>query len=234
MLFDYDHGLAAGFVHKRIGGFVRSFLPAPVQIGLDLVGVGGGGGGAGGEGRRAQKRRDLAASFSVAELRRVAAHVGHGHVQSTDKHAFLTNARIDAARARGITAGPACSPPNTEMGPDGICRIPLIDADPNVFSPAERAGFQGEAVAGAFGIPAMVPEAQSRTRLSCPPGMVLGRDNLCYPKQVLRRDSRFRKWRPGVRPILTGGERNAIRKAKRAIIKGRDAISGLGITVKKN
>jgi len=82
----------------------------------------------------------------------------------------------------------------------------------------------GTAVQGAFGMPAMVPDAMQRTRLSCPTGMVLGRDNLCYPKQVLRRDSKFRKWRPGMRPILTGGERRGIAKARRSVNRAREAV----------
>jgi len=82
----------------------------------------------------------------------------------------------------------------------------------------------GNAVAGAFGMPAIEPDVQEAIRLSCPTGMVLGRDNLCYPKQVLRRDSRFRKWRPGMRPILTGGERHGITKAKASINKARKAV----------
>jgi len=62
---------------------------------------------------------------------------------------------------------------------------------------------------------------------------VLGEDELCYPRAVLRRDSRFRKWRPGTRPVLTGGEVRAIAKGRSAIIRGRDRMAGLGVTVKK-
>jgi len=91
----------------------------------------------------------------------------------------------------------------------------------------------GQAVAGAFGIPAIIPLQIPSTRLDCPPGMVLGKDNLCYPRQVLRRDSKFRKWRPGVRAVLTGGQRSSIRKAKAAVASAREAISGFGITVAK-
>lgn len=90
-----------------------------------------------------------------------------------------------------------------------------------------------DAVTGAFGMPAIRPVLEQRLHSTCPKGMVLGEDELCYPKAVLRRDSRFRKWRPGTRPILTGGEVRAIATARRAITRGRDRMSGLGVTVKK-
>jgi len=90
--------------------------------------------------------------------------------------------------------------------------------------PDRPAGDFGEAVTGAFGMPAIRPVQEQQVHLSCPAGMVLGKDSLCYPKQVLRRDSKFRKWRPGARPILTGGERRGIARAKRSINKARGAI----------
>jgi len=231
----YDlHGTDCHFVHGKLFGAIKHFVPGGGLVGgaLDVITGITGGGGASAPNRTNEKRRKLVASFSASDLLRAADHLAHGHTQRTPRHAFLTNRIAEAVQFRGQFATADCMPPNVRQ-PDGTCRVPVFDADPTHISPAERSVMGGQAVAGAFGIPAMVPEAQPRTRLSCPPGMVLGRDNLCYPKQVLRRDSRFRKWRPGVRPILTGGERNAIRRAKAAITKGRDAISGLGITVKK-
>lgn len=91
----------------------------------------------------------------------------------------------------------------------------------------------GAAVAGAFGIPAMQPAVTSPVRRRCPPSMVLGRDNLCYPSAVLRRSSRFRKWRPGMRPLMTGGDRRAITKAKSAVTRTRAAMKSIGVTVPK-
>jgi hypothetical protein len=97
-----------------------------------------------------------------------------------------------------------------------------------------RAGADAfQATTGAFGMPAMIPQDNMRLHHTCPKGMVLGEDMLCYPRAVLRRDSRFRKWKPGARPILTGGQRKAIQKAKKAVTTARDAISGFGVTVKK-
>lgn len=90
-----------------------------------------------------------------------------------------------------------------------------------------------DAVTGAFGMPAIRPVNIPQNHLTCPKGMVLGEDDLCYPRQVLRRDSRFRKWKPGTRPVLTGGEVRAIATARRAITRGRERMSSLGVTVKK-
>jgi len=92
---------------------------------------------------------------------------------------------------------------------------------PRITTPAEG-DFQ--AVSGAFGMPAMAPKHEFVGKFICPSGMVLGRDELCYPKAVLRRDSKFRKWRPGMRPILTGGERRCITRARTSINRAREAV----------
>jgi len=68
---------------------------------------------------------------------------------------------------------------------------------------AAAAGPQGEAVLGAFDLPAIVPLALQSVTLDCPPGMVLGKDNLCYPRQVLGRNNQFRKWRSAPRPSIS-------------------------------
>jgi len=61
----------------------------------------------------------------------------------------------------------------------------------------------------------LTPAVTPGTRLRCAAGYVLGRDNLCY--FGLPRNSKWRKWRPGRRPLFTGGDLNAIsRTAKLA------------------
>jgi len=80
----------------------------------------------------------------------------------------------------------------------------------------------GEVVMGAFGLPAAVPaQVGSITRndgsvgpiLRCIAGMVLAKDNLCYPKGV-KGLAAFRKWKP-----LAGGflPRKDVRCLRRAI-----------------
>lgn len=86
-------------------------------------------------------------------------------------------------------AGPAA--PVGFAGPIGQPQVAMV-ARPRVPS-LTAADFQ--ATVGAFGLPAIVPIAMQRVVLDCPPGMVVGKDDLCYPGAVLRRNSQFRKWR---------------------------------------
>lgn len=81
----------------------------------------------------------------------------------------------------------------------------------------------GRAVMGGFGLPAMEPRVETRIHRECGPGMVLGKDDLCYPKAILSRRSRFRKWRQPPRPPVTSADVKAIRRAARA----RDRVSDL-------
>lgn len=83
----------------------------------------------------------------------------------------------------------------------------------------------GQAVVGGFGLPAMEPEIVGSIRRRdgttaairrCGPRMVLGTDDLCYPKALLPRRSKFRKWRMPPRPTVSAGDAKAIRRAARA------------------
>lgn len=94
-------------------------------------------------------------------------------------------------------------------------------------------GAGGNAVQGGFGLPAITPTVEQRTHRTCPDGMVLGKDNLCYPKAVLSRRSRFRKWRQPRRPLFTAGDMNAIRRAERLKKKAKGIAKDLGFSVRK-
>lgn len=106
---------------------------------------------------------------------------------------------------------PATDCPTGTIKVMGRCIAPG-DAFPGGDPFITQAG--GQTRMGAFGMPAVTPVQEQRVHRSCPSGMVLGKDNLCYPRAVLPRRSRFRKWRPGMKPLLTGGDRKAIRKAE--------------------
>lgn len=90
------------------------------------------------------------------------------------------------------------------------------DLTPDTFTPAEA----GNLVRGRYGIgqaPRVAGRLNNRSGqpyqvLRCPPGMLLGKDNVCY--ESLRNHER--KWPKGRKPLLTGGEMNAITKAARA------------------
>jgi len=97
------------------------------------------------------------------------------------------------------------------VGPQAPIPPIQLPSTPTVTTPAERSvGPDFQAVTGAFGMPAMAPFAETRVILDCPPGMVLGKDDLCYPSAVLRRNSQFRKWRSAPRPTVTRRDERAL------------------------
>jgi len=78
----------------------------------------------------------------------------------------------------------------------------------------------GEAVLGRYGValaPAQVGQVTSMKTgitnpiLRCPPGMILGKDNLCYESLTKKE----RKWAKPRKPLLTGGDMNALARVKR-------------------
>lgn len=119
--------------------------------------------------------------------------------------------------------------------PPGMIRLPGLGCmgrqEGNGGAVTTQAG--GAAVQGSFGMPAIQPTVESRTHRSCPDGMVLGKDNLCYPKAILSRRSKFRKWRQPRRPMFTAGDLNAIRRAERLKKKARKIGKDLGLKVTK-
>lgn len=65
-----------------------------------------------------------------------------------------------------------------------------------------------------IGQSAVTPFIKNVTVHRCAKGSVLAVDGLCYDKRTLRKDQRA--WPPGRKPLLTGGDLNAIAKAARA------------------
>jgi len=219
------------FIHQRIiRGVGRLFPGAGVVTDIASTLLGGGGG---------DRTRDKKARlYTDAQLAGTRVHVAHGHDKSTAGHGWLSPELIAASGAgRSNITRPGFAP--TDPGPCGVGFIRLGntcvpsrtgDLSPGITTPAEG-DFQ--VIPGAFGMPAVAPKIRMISKHVCPKRMVLGEDNLCYPKAVLRRDSKYRKHRPGTRPILTGGQRRAIREAKSAVHTAKDAIAGFGISIKK-
>jgi len=96
----------------------------------------------------------------------------------------------------------------------------------------------GEAVLGRYGValqPAQVGQVTSLKTgitnpiLRCPPGMKLGKDNLCY-KSLTKKE---RKWVPQRKPLLTGGDMNALARVKRIRTSLRKAAGAADLTCKK-
>jgi len=71
----------------------------------------------------------------------------------------------------------------------------------------------GAAVMGRYGA-ALEPGSKIIDRAVCLPGMQLGNDGLCYNKRQI--SNKQRMWPKGRKPLLTGGEMNAISTAARA------------------
>jgi len=228
--------MSCSIFHRRLLGAAKSFVSSGLNPISAFGGFIGGGGGSVTPVSSDRERKARAAAFLTEQ--RIASTGGFdlsGTLQDIMSRFGLTSGQAEKLVGSGgkstLAAGGPCPGVFSVQGPDGTC-IDLTALPPGGRPAITRSDF-GNAVTGAFGIPALEPASVPSTRLLCPSGMVLGRDNLCYPTQVLRRDSRFRKWRPGARPILTGGQRKAISKARTAITTARDAISGLGVTVKK-
>lgn len=55
----------------------------------------------------------------------------------------------------------------------------------------------------------VTPVAVQTQRRACPSGYVLGKDGVCYDRLART----HRAWNPGAKPLLTGGDMNALRRA---------------------
>lgn len=131
----------------------------------------------------------------------------------------------------------AVIPPTTGCAigtvPDGFggCRR-LTGSTPRTPTPMGPGGnVGGAAVVGSFGLPATQPAGRSRLIRSCGPRMVLGIDNLCYPKAVLPPRSKFRKWRRPPKPVISRRDTNAIRIAAGARDRVKELAQDVGFKV---
>lgn len=127
-----------------------------------------------------------------------------------------TTASDQTVSGTGMQQVPACPAGTVRVG--NTCVAPG-DAFPGGAPLFTEAG--GQAVVGAFGLPAISPTivgsvSNNRGEVSpirrCPRGMVLGFDEFCYPKAVLPRRSRFRKHKGERKPPMTGADAAALRR----------------------
>ena len=95
--------------------------------------------------------------------------------------------------------------PGLIRGPQGLCIAPT--------SPLGASRLMGEATMGRYGA-ALIPGSQIVDRATCLRGMQLGNDGLCYNKGQITNKQRM--WPAGRKPLLTGGQMNAISIAARA------------------
>jgi len=150
------------------------------------------------------------------------------------------------------TPAPAFTPPSTRVGgpcfflPSGVIKdaclratgglppgpsLPFAPAGPTQLPPT---GGNGVATIGAFGMPAASPDVLSTIRRRCGRGMVLGIDDLCYPKAVLTARSKFRKWRRPIAPPISRRDTVAIRRAASAKERVLELAKDVGLHVSKS
>jgi len=187
-MYDF-HGTECNFVHKRIIGAVGGF-------------IGGGPGGAVG-------------GFLGGGGGQIHGFPAGGRTRAQ----ALAQQRADAARFSFMGRTVAECPGGTKADARGICQqrergvIPFIQS----LVPGGATGFEtsggGEVIMGRYGA-GMIPIEEQRLHSTCLPGMVLGNDDICYNRKDLKNNERL--YPKGRRPLLTGGDRNAITRAARA------------------
>jgi len=233
VLFEVIGDLSLNFVHGRILGGVKGAFTAAITGGNPLTGgisgfVRGGGGVSNGAVFRG----------TVARADPALAHRAHGHtIPLRDAGAFAAHLAFDPAvahRAHGhaiplrdagaFAAHTAPSPKLKTMNlanpitfqsspaPRG-CPPGTVSTRDGCVSPVSPVGRSLElstAVMGQYGA-GELPMGRSVLTLDCRPGMVLGKDEICYNRRDI--SNKERKWPRGARPLGTPGEMVALRKA---------------------
>ncbi len=115
------------------------------------------------------------------------------------------------------TSADRCRQRGLRMGPGGRCVGPgTVVVDPTALLPGGRPGVTSgfASVVPMIGEVAVAPLIETQRVRRCPRGRVLAIDGACYNRKDLRKDQRM--WPPGRKPLLTGGDLNAISRAARA------------------
>ena len=98
-----------------------------------------------------------------------------------------------------------------------------------VGSPVAAEFAESVPVMGRYGA-GVIAGSEIIDRATCPRGAHLGNDGVCYNKGVI--SNKQRMWPTGAKPLLTGGEMNAIRTATTARGRVARAAGRLGIVAK--
>lgn len=124
--------------------------------------------------------------------------------RSPTPRAFPIPSRITNQPVPGSNFGGPCGPGFEMRGGRCVARLEGVVATMARAIPGGQTGF------GAVG----EPFVQTVQRRQCPRRHVLGADGLCYPKRGFKNADRW--WPAPRKPLLTGGDLNAIATAARA------------------
>jgi hypothetical protein len=113
-------------------------------------------------------------------------------------------------QSSGLAAPTQCPPDRIRVGNQCVKPGAALPGGEPLTVPA---GGNGKAM-GPIGMSGGTPMTSSQETRRCGRGNVLGRDGLCYDRRVIRNSDRM--WPKGRKPLLTGGELNAISTAARA------------------
>lgn len=196
-----------GIFHKRILGAAVGFLAGGPSAAV--VGFARGGGG----GRRAARPsapvlHSEFAGIGLGTLGPISAQGTPRARRAFEEIQFRKTGTVPTASALAVPSipGVGCILP-WRRAPDGSCKIFLGDQPGRDDTPV------GDAVMGRYGA-GLQPGVEVINRSVCLPGMVLGDDGICYNKGQV--PNKRRMWPRGRKPLLTGGEMNAITTAARA------------------
>ena len=209
-------GNERGFIHKKLLGIgktlVKTVIPGASAI-TEAVGTVRGFLGSGGP--AITTARPTVPRTTTARITQTS--IGQRQFGSLVK--FGSEERFGGLGVHPQDEGP-CLPP-LKRGPQGLCIAPT--------SPLGASRLVGEATMGRYGA-ALIPGSQIVDRATCLRGMQLGNDGLCYNKGQITNKQRM--WPAGAKPLLSGGEMNAIRTAATARGRVARAAGRLGIIPK--
>ena len=211
-------GNERGFIHKKLLGIGKGLVGAVPGIGTAITTATSIIGALTAKGQR--KQVGLGAKFPELGI---VGQPGGGLVVGGCPSGFVRTRSGCVPSGVGITTSmrPGPCPPPLVRGPSGLC----IERT----SPLGAARLVGEATMGRYGA-ALIPGSQIVDRATCLPGMQLGDDGLCYNKENITNKQRM--WPAGRKPLLTGGEMNAIRIAASARSRVARTAERLGIVAK--
>ncbi len=202
--FGYKPNDRRNFVHKRIGGALKSFVTSGFSPTAAAAGFVAGG-------RTSQQllpvRRPVPRSLVARPSASGAASKEFGRA--------LKLGPMGTSRTLSLRAPSGCPPLMKPNPVTGKCEFflgdrPGRDSAPLQIGPGTGVG---DAVMGRYGA-GLEPGSRIIDRAICLRGMVLGNDDICYNRKQIRNSDRM--WPRGRRPLLTGGDMRAISIASRA------------------